>query len=210
MLRLIHPLLLFCLLILVACGGSQPLTVRQIEETRVAAATAAAEAQVNAEATRVAQIGGRAPAGTVIDPEPPTRDHSTSLQIPFGELPPNGGTHNPVWQVCDVYSEPIRPEHAVHSLEHGAVWLTYQPDLDAAAVQQLARRARGQTFLLVSPYPNQRSPIVLTAWGVQLELESAEDERIDQFLRAYLVGPQTPELGASCIGGTRETVPLES
>lgn len=206
MVRYLYMALLVVVLGLAACGGEQPLTVNQIEQTRVAAATAAVEAQTNAEATRQAQIGGRAPAGAVVAAVPPDRAHNANLQIPFEAMPPNGGTHNPVWQVCDVYDAPVRPEHAVHSMEHGAVWLTYRPDLDQDSVQQLARRARGQSFLLVSPYPNQRSPIVLTAWGVQLELEAADDERIDQFLDAYLVGPQTPELGASCVGGTRETV----
>jgi hypothetical protein len=44
-------------------------------------------------------------------------------------IPPAGGPHNPSWQNCGFYDELVRDENAVHSLEHGAVWITYQPDL---------------------------------------------------------------------------------
>jgi len=130
-----------------------------------------------------------------------TRGHDNTLEYAFEELPPAGGTHNDAWQNCGIYDTPVPPEHAIHSMEHGAVWITYQPELSPAAVAQLQDSVRGQTYILLSPYPNQRSPIVLTAWGVQLELEDAGDGRIAQFINRYRVGPQTPERGAACTGG---------
>src|SRR5690606_11087054 len=35
-----------------------------------------------------------------------------------------GNQHNNYWQQCDIYDKPIHSEHAVHSLEHCAVWIT--------------------------------------------------------------------------------------
>ncbi len=49
--------------------------------------------------------------------------------VTYTENPPVGGVHNPVWQNCGYYAAPIPNETAVHSLEHGAIWITYQPDL---------------------------------------------------------------------------------
>jgi hypothetical protein len=194
----------FVLLLLASCSSDEGLTVRQLEETRVARATEAVVEQGNAVATQEALLSNIAPEGTVFAPEPPDRGHDENLRIPFGELPPDGGTHNPTWQSCGVYEQPIRPENALHSLEHGAVWVTYQTDLNADEVKQLGDRVKQERFGLMSPYPNQRSPIVLTAWGVQLEVDSADDPRIDQFLNAFVQGPQTPERGAACTGGTMD------
>ena len=144
-------------------------------------------------------------AGVVQFPRP-SRGHEVDLAIPFGELPPAGGNHDPAWQNCGIYDEPLNTPNAVHSLEHGAIWITYQPDLPAEEIAAIEDAVSGQNFLLVSPYPEQRSPIVLTGWGVQLELDSLDDERFDDFIEAYRVGPNTPERGASCTGGIGEPI----
>ena len=132
------------------------------------------------------------------------RGHEAGLSIPYGELPPAGGTHDPAWQNCGIYAEPINTANAIHSLEHGAAWITYQPDLPAETIAAIEDHFRGQTFTLISPYPEQRSPIVLTTWGVQLEVDSIDDERVDQFIERYRLGPNTPERGAACTNGIGE------
>jgi hypothetical protein len=56
--------------------------------------------------------------------------------------------------------------------------------------------------VLVSPYPDLPAPVVASAWGKQLQLDSANDPRLEQFVSAFREGPQTPEPGAPCTGGT--------
>ena len=128
------------------------------------------------------------------------RDHS-ELQQQYAQVPPAGGTHSGIWQNCGIYDQPVRNENAVHSLEHGAVWLTYRPDLPAAAVETLRSLARGHDHVLVSPYPNLPHAVVATAWGLQLPVEDASDPRLPVFVSRYEKGPQTPEPGAACDGG---------
>ncbi len=120
--------------------------------------------------------------------------------IEYDQDPPVGGIHNSVWQNCGFYGVPIDTEKAVHSFEHGAVWITYRPDLPADQVDELRERAR-QPFTLVSPYPGLDSPVVASAWGVQLVLESAFDPRLAEFIDWFAQGPQTPEPRAPCSGG---------
>lgn len=117
--------------------------------------------------------------------------------------PPMGGDHNPVWQNCDgrVYDAPLQNVNAVHSLEHGAVWITYRPGLPDDQLRALKGKVTGTDYTLLSPYPAQDSPVTLTAWGRQLSLQEATDPRVDQFLRDFVKGPQTPEPGAACSGG---------
>ena len=130
----------------------------------------------------------------------------TEGPVDYPQTPPVGGPHNPVWQNCGFYDRPVRNENAVHSLEHGAVWITYGPDLPADQVDELRRLARRNEYLLVSPFPDLPAPVIASAWGKQLRLESADDPRLREFVRAY--AGQGPEPGAPCDGGTRETVPL--
>lgn len=133
-----------------------------------------------------------------------TRDipYETASAAPEGTLlPPTGGDHDPVLQNCGYYAEPIRSENALHSLEHGAVWVTYRPQLDDAQVGTLRDLAEANPYLLVSPFDDLAADVVATAWGVQIELDSANDERLKPFLERYLQGEQTPEPGASCQGG---------
>jgi hypothetical protein len=114
-----------------------------------------------------------------------------------------GGDHDPQWVDCTgtVYDEPLRNENAVHALEHGAVWVTHTDAVSEDDVAALVAKVDGEPYSLMSPYADQESPIVLTAWGVQLGVDSADDARIDEFLTTYRSGPQTPEPGATCEAG---------
>jgi hypothetical protein len=95
-------------------------------------------------------------------------------------------------------------ETVVHSLEHGAVWIQYAEDLDASAKQRFRQIADREPYVLASPVPDLKTPVVLSAWSKQLRLDSVGDPRLDQFVDAFVRGPQTPEPGAACSGGTSE------
>ena len=129
----------------------------------------------------------------------------TSANVDYDQSPPVGGAHNPVWQNCGFYDKPVRDENAVHSLEHGAVWITYSPDLPKVQVTELQNVAQSQTYILASPYPGLDSPVVASAWGKQVALDGADDPDLQSFIKAYRLGPQTPEPGAVCTGGTGAT-----
>lgn len=133
----------------------------------------------------------------------PSRDHVQG-SVAYPQTPPVGGDHNAVWQNCGVYDRSVANENAVHSLEHGAVWITYDPQLDAPRVAALAALAIGQTHVLVSPFEGTPSPVVASAWGVQQRFESAADPGIAAFIQAYQLSPQSPEPGAPCTRGIGE------
>lgn len=127
-------------------------------------------------------------------------------KIDYKESPPVGGQHNAVWLNCGTYDTPVPNEHAVHALEHGAVWITYEPGLAKADVKKLDD-ALPDTYTVLSPYEGKMpSKIVLSAWDHQLTVDSADDPRIKGFIKEYRQGKQTPEPGAACTGGvTPET-----
>ena len=135
--------------------------------------------------------------------------HSESV-IGYDLRPPAGGIHNSVWWNCGFYAEAVPDEHAVHDLEHGAVWLAYDPDL------RRGRRRRGDPGarpanpkVLASPYPDLAGgeAVVATAWARQLRLDAVDDPRLAEFVAQYQDGSQAPESGASCEGGLGEPIP---
>ncbi|GMA17273.1 DUF3105 domain-containing protein [Deinococcus metallilatus] len=131
-------------------------------------------------------------------------DHRSGSLV-YAETPPAGGPHNPIWQNCGVYDQPLYNEYAVHSLEHGAVWITYRPGLGAQEVAALRHLVDGRPYTLLSPYEGLPAPIVISAWNAQLPVQSANDARLKAFLDEYEQGATAPERGAACSGGYGST-----
>ncbi|WP_460494465.1 DUF3105 domain-containing protein [Dactylosporangium cerinum] len=121
---------------------------------------------------------------------------------PDHRQPPVAGNHNQNWQRClgDVYTAPIATEHALHAMEHGSVWITYQPNLPADQVEALAKKVRGKDYMMMSPYEGQAKPISLQAWGFQLQVDKASDGRIDEFIKALRQNASL-EPGTPCSSG---------
>lgn len=123
--------------------------------------------------------------------------------VSYPMTPAAGGDHAQAWMNCDgdVYAKEVPQENAVHALEHGAVWVTYNTKAPAADIETLEETVSKTPYSLLSPHPKQKSPITVTAWGRQLELNTASDPRLTTFLTKYVQGPQTPEPGAACTNG---------
>ena len=129
------------------------------------------------------------------------------MTAPDGNIPPPFGEHFRAWQNCGIYDQPLRLGNALHSMEHGAVWLTYSPDLNESQISDLQALARGHDYVLMSPYPSQPKPVVLSAWGAQLIIDSLPDDRVEKFIAYYENGPQTPEPGAPCSNALGSPLP---
>ena len=143
--------------------------------------------------------------------EQPKPRHTTK-RVTYDHTPPAGGQHWPPtapiaprlygWLRCGVYTEPVPNEFAVHSEEHGAVWLTYLPDASADDIAKIAALEKGQKYVLVSPYPGQPGRFMASTWGAQLSVDTADDPRLEAFVKAYAGGGQGDEKGADCIHGS--------
>ncbi len=122
--------------------------------------------------------------------------------LTYAPTPPVGGPHNARWLRCGIYAEPVPNEFAVHSMEHGTVWITYRPGLPAGDLATLRslQRHRPEYFLL-SPYAGLPSSVVASTWGAQLRVDRASDERLAAFVRKYAGGNQGGEMGADCVNG---------
>lgn len=126
--------------------------------------------------------------------------HTESL-VTYPQTPPAGGEHSSTWLNCGIYADPVPNVYAVHSLEHGAVWVTYDPNLSADALAAL-RAYLPSSYVVLSPYVGLPTPIVLSAWNVQLPVDGPDDPRIPRFFEEYWRHQNVPEPGALCTGGS--------
>ncbi|MFF8956872.1 DUF3105 domain-containing protein [Streptomyces sp. NPDC014894] len=140
------------------------------------------------------------------DPKKLGRNH-VDKAVSYPQKPPVGGDHHQAWMNCDrnVYKQAIPNENAVHSLEHGAVWVSYNDKAPEAEVKKLEERVKDTSYTMISPVKDQADPIMLTAWGKQVSVDDASDKRVTQFFEKYIQGPQTPEPGAACTNGVSGT-----
>ena len=220
-------LLLVALLFVVACGGetdgsggveapaeetSGGASVAE-ETTSTERALTPAEATVGpGENSSMLPAGGREADPAQPPPEnppegvvtyPATTNNIVEGAIEYDRDPPTNGDHDPLWQNCGFYSEPIENRHAVHSMDHGVVWISFNPDLPQQDIEVL--RPYGQEpYVIVSPYPGLRAPVVVTAWRNQLDLNGVDDPRLRQFVDQFRVSETSPLSGNGCTGGVGE------
>lgn len=131
--------------------------------------------------------------------------HNNEEPILYEQIPPVGGFHRNTWQNCGFYDAYIENEYGVHALEHGAVWITYDPNLPEEDIAVLRGKAEEQ-FVLVSPYPGMDAPVVVSVWGKQLKLDGANDDRLDPFISHYKKNVNnSPEPFGICWSGVSAT-----
>jgi len=119
--------------------------------------------------------------------------------VTYEQTPPAGGEHNPAWLNCGIYEQEVPNENAVHSLEHGAIWVTYDPSIPDAELDRL-KAELPSTYVVLSPFADIPAPIVLSGWNSQLRVDSADDPRITEFFTEFWKSVNVPENGASCSG----------
>jgi hypothetical protein len=163
----------------------------------------------------VAYNTGSYPGPGTDGPDALAHDHVDG-PVTYAVTPPVGGPHNPVWMNAGAYTKPIPSERAVHNLEHGVVWITYRPDLPSSQVSQLVDLFKKQSmivepgdggrsnrFMDLSPWASNSlpAPIVVSAWGYQLKVQSPDDPRIQQFIDTFRHNQKySPEYGAAVDG----------
>jgi Protein of unknown function (DUF3105) len=193
-----------------ATGGAGETTAERTAEAGSGEAAELARAEVGKrEITNMLPADGKKPDPARPLPEnppkgievyPPTTNHTVEGPIHYDRKPPTNGDHAPLWQNCGFYGEPIQDRHAVHSMDHGVVWITYRPHLPQQQLETL-RTYGDENYVLVSPYPGQEAPVIATSWRVQLELDGADDPRLERFVNQFKISELAPLSGNRCILG---------
>ena len=126
------------------------------------------------------------------------REH-VNEEVDYERIPPLSGPHHGGVVDAGYYEQPQSTEELVHSLEHGAVVVYYDPDaITEEARSDLRERANVHTgtwtSVIVAPsQDNPEAPYTLTAWRHRLRIDEYEPEAVTAFLAEYLGrGPENP------------------
>ena len=126
--------------------------------------------------------------------------------LDYDQPVPSGGDHPPArrWLNCGVYEGEVPDELAVHSLEHGAVWVALGPDstaADRAAAVELADDAPAGSSSPTCPTCRTRSS---SSPGASASRSSrADDPRAAGFVEDFVDASTAPEAGRRLRGRRR-------
>ncbi|WP_049979783.1 DUF3105 domain-containing protein [Halolamina rubra] len=123
-----------------------------------------------------------------------------SGEVDYERDPPLSGPHWDGTVAAGFYTETPQLEELVHTLEHGAVVIYYDPatlsDEEEASLRAWSSNYQGTwQSVVVAPNPNDdpRGDYVLTAWTHRLVLEDYDAEAVHAFASEYLGrGPENP------------------
>ena len=139
-------------------------------------------------------------AGVEQFPDRGTNHVEEGSAIDYQRVPPLSGTHYASTVDAGFYEATPLLGSLVHTLEHGAVIVYYDPDaISPEARESLREFSSTHTgtwrSVVAVPNPNDdpRATYVVTAWQHELPLDSYDAETVHAFLSEYLGrGPENP------------------
>ncbi len=115
-----------------------------------------------------------------------SRDHIAvgATHPPYNSNPPTSGAHYEDPAPWGVKTEQLPDETLIHNLEHGGIWISYQPqNTDPATIQKLTDLAsRYKSKVVLEPRPEDDKPIALASWGRLLTLDTYDETVIKDFI----------------------------
>lgn len=125
--------------------------------------------------------------------------HVEDNAVAYGgpEAPTSGDHSSPLpWQV---YDQEIPDINIIHNMEHGGVYISYQPDLPAdqiAKIKELFSKPYSNVKFtpnkaVVAPRDANDSPIIMSSWRRSMRLGSFDEAKmIDYYLRNVGKSPE--------------------
>ena len=129
------------------------------------------------------------------------RDHvEYGSDVQYAQSPPLSGAHWGAAIDAGFYTETPDLPRLVHTVEHGAVVIYYDPaaltpEAEASLKAWTANHDGGWTSVLAVPNPNEnpKGDYVLTAWTHRLVIDDYDAEAVQAFAAEYLGrGPENP------------------
>lgn len=103
--------------------------------------------------------------------------------VEYKTNPPTSGSHYAEPANWGVYQIAPDDRQLVHNLEHGGIWISYKPSIDAdtkAKLEDIGRRNPGS--VVVSPREGNDANIAVVSWRRKITMDAFDRDRIEQFI----------------------------
>lgn len=124
--------------------------------------------------------------GEILDIEIQGQNHvamGVTNYTPHNSNPPTSGDHYAQAPGWGVYKKEMPDLSAVHALEHGGIWISYQSTLsdeDVKALKKIVNSNAGA--VIMSPRDTNPAPIAIASWGKLMYLEVPDTAKIQNFI----------------------------
>ena len=114
------------------------------------------------------------------------REHvSAQAPVAYETNPPTSGDHLAEAEKWGVYDKEVSEKEAVHSLEHGGIWITYK-DIDEESIRiltEIGKENSGST--VISPRSANDVKIAVVSWGRMMTLDTVDKALIQKYIDTY-------------------------
>ncbi len=136
-------------------------------------------------------------AGTAVPVK--SRNHVAHGTLPKLADPPSSGDHYGDGVAgAGIHETPVEDGYMIHSLEHGAVVLNYDPNqLNPDEINKL-KDLFNNKFVgkkIIMPRPGMSAPIIMVSWGYELKLKTIDEASMINFMQTNNDhGPEKEEM----------------
>jgi hypothetical protein len=117
----------------------------------------------------------------------------TDQPVAYPMAPPVTGQHFQSAAPCGIHSEQIQNEVFVHSLEHGAVAVLYDPEqVETGTIREIeALVGEFDDRTISAPYAGMETPLTVASWAEMMRLPEYEEGAIREYIEEFIgTGPE--------------------
>src|SRR5690606_32196357 len=116
------------------------------------------------------------------------REHAAVTEY-GGEEPPTSGAHANAL-AWGAYEAEVPDDQSLHNLEHGRIYLSYQPDIPTDQIEKLLQLpiapSSNKNFqppkIVLAPRSANKSPIILSSWLRSETLTEFDQQKIENYV----------------------------
>ncbi len=126
------------------------------------------------------------------------QDHVPTGSLKYNTNPPTSGPHRPSAAPAGFYNEKPEAGLLVHSLEHGAIVVYFDPsratEEEKKSLRSFTKANTGMwASVLAIPATEYEAPFILTTWTKIMKLEKYDPKVVQAFIAEYVGrGPENP------------------